>query len=1242
MLCVSGVAGAENFSSAFTSFVDRRRMRACLSGILAATLGTTAVCGSAQTAHFLAAQISIQSSALNGAQGVAVDSSGAIYIANSGQSTVLKETPSNGTYTESTIGSGFNFPAAIAVDQFGTVYIADQGNDRVVKETPSGGTSYIQSTVGEGFSSPGGVAVDSNGNVYVAETGDNVVDKELLSGGNYTRYIVATGSAGSAYTGVAVDGAGNVYVTDSNNHEVLKEVVTGGTYAQSIIATGIFGAAGVLVDGNGNVFVADQGTAGAGRILEEMPSGGGYTQSTIYEGAIGTYGIAEDQNGTFYFSNVDAPYAYRLQLGSVLNFGSAAVGSVNSTALLIFAFDSEGSISTPAVSTQGVSKRDFQDLIAGSCTVNGTGHIYSAGDLCTVDVGFSPTYSGARSGAAVIANNAGAVIATEYLQGTGTGPQIAFPPGKQAALSLANVTSPLAVASDGTGNLYVAQATAVNAPGNAVVKESWNGSSYTQTTVASGLSYPVGVAVDGAGDVYIADQGASTVYKETLSGGTYTESIVDTTLGNVSAVAVDGAGNVYAGRGGTGVEKETLSGGSYRGTEIYNASYVTGIAVDGAGDLYFATNGASPILKETPVTGGGYTQSSVGNLDATAVAVDGMGNVYGLSGSGGTVWSEKPSNGSYVQTTLASGLNDPLGIAVDGTENVYYSSAAAGIVWKLDNADPPSLNFATTAYGATSTDSPQAVTVANVGNAALDFSVPGIGTNPNPGTSFTLNPNAASACPIVDAGASSGSNLAGGATCELAISFTPLLGGPISQSVVLTDNALNASGPFYTTQTIALNGAGTHGPAPITWANPAAIYYGAALSGTQLNATAPTPGTFIYSPAAGTVLGVGVYTLTTAFTPTDTFDYIPTTATVSFTVARATPAISWATPAAVPYGTVLGAAQLNATTPVAGTFSYSPAAGTVPDVGTQTLSVTFTPNDSTDYAPATATVSLVVNQGTPTNTLTSSAASAFVGNAVTFTSALASNGATPAGSVSFYDGKTYLAVASLKNGTAAYTTSTLTVGTHSITAVYTGSSDFAAVTSTAVSEVIEDFTLGAASGGSMSATGSPGGQATYTLALTPSNGQTLPAPITFQVTGLPAGATATFSPASIAAGAGATNVTLTIQLPSSAKTSPASEFFGGGGMTIALGLVLLPFFGRSKQSSPGRGWMLVTVIGTSLLFASLAGCSGGKSSSSSSGSGNSGSGGSGGTTTQAQTDTLFLTATSGSLSHETTLTLTVE
>ena len=70
----------------------------------------------------------------------------------------------------------------------------------------------------------------------------------------------------------------------------------------------------------------------------------------------------------------------------------------------------------------------------------------------------------------------------------------------------------------------------------------------------------------------------------------------------------------------------------------------------------------------------------------------------------------------------------------------------------------------------------------------------------------------------------------------------------------------------------------------LTWNAPGVMDYGTLLSSTQLDATANVPGTFTYSPAAGTILGLGVQTLTVSFTPTDTTDFPNATATVTINV----------------------------------------------------------------------------------------------------------------------------------------------------------------------------------------------------------------------------------------------------------------------------------------------------------------------------------------------------------------------
>ena len=153
-------------------------------------------------------------------------------------------------------------------------------------------------------------------------------------------------------------------------------------------------------------------------------------------------------------------------------------------------------------------------------------------------------------------------------------------------------------------------------------------------------------------------------------------------------------------------------------------------------------------------------------------------------------------------------------------------------------------------------------------------------------------------------------------------------------------------------------------PSLVTWNTPAPIGYGTRLGPAQLDATASVPGTFVYSPAAGTRLHAGSRTLSVVFTPSD--PALPvTTASVTLTVLPATPVVTWTTPAAIAYGTPLGSAQLDARANVDGTFVYDPAPGSIVPLGVQALSVTFYPASS-DYTTSVASVSIVVNPAVPT------------------------------------------------------------------------------------------------------------------------------------------------------------------------------------------------------------------------------------------------------------------------------------
>jgi Concanavalin A-like lectin/glucanases superfamily/MBG domain (YGX type)/Bacterial Ig-like domain (group 3)/IPT/TIG domain/MBG domain len=154
----------------------------------------------------------------------------------------------------------------------------------------------------------------------------------------------------------------------------------------------------------------------------------------------------------------------------------------------------------------------------------------------------------------------------------------------------------------------------------------------------------------------------------------------------------------------------------------------------------------------------------------------------------------------------------------------------------------------------------------------------------------------------------------------------------------------------------------------LDWTQPQPIVYGTALGDAQLNATASVPGTFTYSPAAGTVLNAGAsQVLTATFTPSDPNYSGYGIVITAIDVSKASPILNWSQPAAIVHGTPLGAGQLNATASVAGSFSYSPAAGTVLNAGaSQALTATFTPADSGNYSSGSVTATIDVSKATAT------------------------------------------------------------------------------------------------------------------------------------------------------------------------------------------------------------------------------------------------------------------------------------
>jgi streptogramin lyase len=246
--------------------------------------------------------------------GVAVDGSGNVYVADTGNSTIRELTPSGTNWVVSTIagvagsagstnGIGtiarFRFPTALAVDGAGTLYVADEGNSTIRMITPFGNTWMVTTIAGSPgnfgtadgmngsarFEEPYGVAVDKSGSVYVADKYSDTIRKVTPSGINWVVSTIAglVGSAGSSDgvgasarfnnpTGVAAGNDGNLYVADQGNNIIRRMSPAGTNWIVFTIAgqAGSSGSAdgigtavrfngpfGIAVDNNTNIYVSD-------------------------------------------------------------------------------------------------------------------------------------------------------------------------------------------------------------------------------------------------------------------------------------------------------------------------------------------------------------------------------------------------------------------------------------------------------------------------------------------------------------------------------------------------------------------------------------------------------------------------------------------------------------------------------------------------------------------------------------------------------------------------------------------------------------------------------------------------------------------------------------------------------------------------------------------------------------------------------------------------------------------------
>jgi hypothetical protein len=889
------------------------------------------------------------------------------------------------------------------------------------------------------------------------------------------------------------------------------------------------------------------------------------------------------------------------------DFGTVSIGQTSAAKQQTLTFTRAGTVSTIAALTQGTQHLDFTVVSGGSCTV---GSSYNVGDTCTVKVTFTPTLAGFRNGAVTLQDGSGNIIATGYVRGIGSGPQVSFLPMSQHALGsgFSHFDTPFGVAVDGAGNVFFANF--ANYKINAGVYEilAKDGS---VNLLGGGFSFGTvtGVAVDGAGNVFFADSQNNAVYEipapnystvKQLGGGFY----------DPWGIAVDWNGNVFVADSGNKAVKEILAPGYSTVKTLGSAgsfSFPVWVAVDGKGNVFVGDNGDGSVREI--LAAGGYTTVNLfaDNVGADpGVAVDGIGNLFVTAHDKKTLSEYMAASGYATVSTyqLGNGFAQPEGIAVDGSGNVFITDFTNNIVVKLDYADAPSLTFATaTPVGKTDTTDPaQTVTVQNIGNAPLTFQ-PFVAGNL---LDAVLASSGATDCSVL-----SNLQLASGAACTLGIEFAPAHSGLLSGYVKLVDNALNAA---LATQTITLQGKGTQGTGSINFPNPGPQTYGTPL---QLTATAPSVATIIFTVTSGpasvtgsTLTFTGTGSVTVRADQAANADYTAATASVTFTVNPA-PLTVTANNKTRSYGSANPSLDGTLTGVVSAdniTATYATTATATSDVGAYPITATLIDLNKrlSNYVVTNTSGTLTITAVATATKLQSSATTVNLPSTFTLTAKVSSTAGTPAGTVTFSSGTTSLGTATLDNtGTANLAVTTAPTGTDSITAAFIGSKDYAASSSGVVTVIVysgsPNYNLKASPTTLSIKQGQSG---TTTISLTGVNGYA--GTVSFSCGSLPAGMGCNFAPASLVAKTDGSAVTSILTITT---TGPTAMLNRAGGNPLfamywamgfgAFGFVLVGTGIRRKTAV-----MILLAMLTLALMLSMAACGG----SSSSSSGNNGSG----------------------------------
>jgi len=690
------------------------------------------------------------------------------------------------------------------------------------------------------------------------------------------------------------------------------------------------------------------------------------------------------------------------------NLGSVKVGDsgIDTVTVTMIAAGTLGKISARTMGAEGL---DFANAGGGTCAV---GTIYAKGSFCTVRVEFKPHLAGQRRGAVVLLDKSGNMLGTEYVQGTGDGPQ---------AIILAGAGVRTGIPSEAADAFHYGLAV----DGNGTV---WQDSTGIRDWVLSNSSYTgpnslllpsngdgAEIAFDGAGFIYFADPayGVGHLVQTAPSGGHNGSGYqwqTDASCGGadfVVSVATDGAGNGYVLNGdgeGGGV---SFSSGNCdllsAGPNFYGyclappgCAESSSLTVDPSGNFIASIPDITGYL--TTTTTNLYKESTTGTaqiiaeiaLPASPVS-DGAGNIFVADGGLGgqfpkgtqsTYLALLQSDGTYKLNPVAGSHTGPL--ALDGNGNLFTDGGA----YRFDLLNPSPVSLGKLGIGQSSSN--WLITVANTGNSPLEIH------------SVTYPRDFPEAKGILGECAA-GQTVAVGGFCTITVVFSPdaPLDGAESETLAEEIKLISNS----------LNGSATEQDIPVT--------------GTE---TLPVPDVMLKSSS----------------NPSLTGHALEVVATVTGVAGLPVPAGN----VAFAYGDIpLGRAVLEH-----GKASFSTS---TLSAGSHTLTALYSGDQ--DYAPSSDGIPQTIGKGVPKITLATSANPAVAGAAVTFTATVTgvNGGVAPTGTVTFYNGTAPIGTATLSSGKARLSTAKLAAGKPSILASYNGNALYDAAVGSPLTETID-------------------------------------------------------------------------------------------------------------------------------------------------------------------------------------------